>query len=335
MPDLKSAFFSLSAEKVIQAVEDASKKSKPNTRPTGRVLALNSLENRVYEIEYEDHSKAVAKFYRPNRWSSDQILDEHEFIDRLKEIEIPVVAPLDLSESKQLNLISDSLGVTEDGIYFAIFPKVRGRLLDELQESQLQTLGRYLARIHHLGTEWLAEYRLEINSDTYLKKPVEILYDSPLMDENIKAHYLKLAEELLKEASLRLESRPLISCHGDCHLGNVLWEDESAFLLDFDDMMLAPAVQDIWMVVRGRDKQATKDRETLLQAYEQMYSFDHSELSLIEPLRAIRIIYYSAWISQRWDDPSFPKAFPSYGKPEYWNSEMQSLYEIRDLLSLA
>jgi Ser/Thr protein kinase RdoA (MazF antagonist) len=330
---LKESFFALTSAKVLDAVEAALAEEKPGLRPTGRMMALNSLENRVYEIEYEDGSFVVAKFYRPHRWSADQILDEHEFLDRCDEIEIPVVCPFSLADSKlSKSAGGETLCETEEGIYFAVFPKVKGRLRDELSQKQLETLGRFLARLHQVGRDWTPEHRLEITNDLYLKQPIEFLLGSDFLDANFKPHYERAAREFLDLAQNRLSSAKLIATHGDCHLGNVLWDGEAPFLMDFDDSLLAPAVQDLWMVVRGRDEQAQKDKEAFLRGYEQMADFDYAELQLIEVLRGIRIIYYSAWIGRRWDDPSFPSAFPQYGSPEYWRSELESLTEILQLL---
>lgn len=332
--DLKRHFFELTTDKVLNAVEAVMAAEKLGARPTGRVLALNSLENRVFEIEYDDHSYVVAKFYRPHRWSQDQIEDEHEFLIRLEEVEIPVVAPFEL-ESTQDFWISpniETLSKTDNGIFFAVFPKVKGRLTDELKASQLETLGRYLGRLHTVGREWQARYRLSIDSEYFLDDSLRTLSKSSFLSGNFRAYYLQVANDFLKIAKQRLTGIEKITLHGDCHLGNVLWNGEAPFLLDFDDAMLGPPVQDIWMVVRNRGEEAQKSLEHLLKGYEQMASFDHQDLSLIEVLRGIRILYYSAWIERRWDDPSFQRAFPLFSQPDYWQKEIEALRECYELL---
>ncbi len=326
-------FFELSPAKIVDAVEAAMAFEKPGVRASGRAMALNSLENRVYQIEFDDGSEVVAKFYRPGRWSEDQILDEHEFLDILKEQEIPVVSPYSLSSSSMyLDTQNDTLMRLKDGIFFAVFPRVKGRLCDELQVSQLETLGRYLARVHELGEAWIAEHRLSIDSDFFLKDPLDDLENSGFLNTAIGKHYLQMAQSIYEKARTRLRAASKITVHGDCHLGNVLWQGEAAFLMDFDDMMIAPRVQDLWMVVRGRDEIALKAREAFIRGYEQMAHFPYEELSLIEVLRGVRVIYYSAWIARRWGDPAFSKAFAHFGSESYWRSEVEALSEILELL---
>jgi Ser/Thr protein kinase RdoA (MazF antagonist) len=208
---------------------------------------------------------------------------------------------------------------------------VRGRLLDELSTTQLETLGRYLGRIHNVGKTWPLKHRLKLSVEDWGWKPMEFILKSKFIDASTKSHYEKIVQEFLTRAEKLLSKAKYISVHGDCHLGNTLWDGESPFFLDFDDMMLAPPVQDIWMILRGRDEETLKQREILLSTYEQMNEFDYETLSLIEPLRGLRIIHYSGWIARRWDDPSFPNAFPSFGSPSYWRSEMEALQEVLQL----
>ena len=331
--DLKHSFFKLTTDRVLDAVEAAMALEKPGVRATGQVIALNSLENRVYQIEFDDRSFVVAKFYRPGRWSEDQIAEEHRFLLKLLEVEIPVVAPFRLKDSPLSKLTQQpTLARSQDKILFAVFPKVRGRLLDELSEIQLQTLGRYVGRLHNIGSQWPAKHRLKMSADLFGLAPLESICQSPFIDPQSKAHYRQAAEKVIAHAENKLKGVPMIALHGDCHLGNTLWSGDAPFFLDFDDMMTAPAVQDIWMIIRGRDDEARKQRETLLAAYEQMFAFDYSTLSLIEPLRGLRIIHYSAWIAKRWDDPSFPQAFPQFGTPGFWRDDTQALNEICDLI---
>lgn len=327
-------FYSLTADKVIDSVERAMLVEKKGARATGRALALNSLENRVYEIEFEDHSFVVAKFFRPGRWTSAQILEEHAFLKRLSDAEVPVVNPFKLCESDLGKLVGENtLAKTTDGIFFCVFPKVRGRLSDELSKSQLETLGRYLGRVHQIGRAYKHKVRKAFSLEAWVGESLEYLLKSKFLDAHSRPHYERQVLEFLKLAKLLFKNVEMISVHGDCHLGNVLWQGEAPYLLDFDDTMLAPAVQDIWMVVRGRDALAETQREELLTGYEQMCEFDYSQLKLIEILRGARIIHYSAWIARRFEDPSFLQAFPIFGSQGYWRSEMDSLIEICDLLN--
>jgi Ser/Thr protein kinase RdoA (MazF antagonist) len=318
---------------VLDAVEEAMGLLKPGVRATGRIMALNSLENRVYEVEFEDQSQVVAKFYRPGRWTEEQISEEHVFLQKLEEAEIPVVVPLELQDGKHSKRLEQpTLAQSTNGIYFAVFPKVKGRLIDEFSKTKLETIGRYLARIHQVGKNWEPKHRLVMSVDEFGDRPFEFLMNSDFMDENFKAHYRNTAEHFLDLAEAKLENVHHQAVHGDCHLGNTLWNGEAPFFIDFDDLVIAPPVQDVWMILRGRDEETILQRETMLKAYEQMHHFNHDDLDLIEPLRGLRILYYSAWIAQRWEDPSFPKAFPDFGSPTYWNEEIQALNEICHLI---
>jgi Ser/Thr protein kinase RdoA (MazF antagonist) len=313
-------FFRLTPEAILDAVEAIVQKQHPGLRATGRALALNSLENRVYDVELDDNSHIVTKFYRPGRWTPEQIREEHAFLFALEEAEIPVVAPWRID--------GESLFLSE-GIWFTIFPKVKGRLIDELDPERLKTLGRYIGRIHNVGEHFEFKYRLDLNAESWGWKPLDYLLDSGLIDEVYRARYQMVCEHLINEAEAALEGIPTLALHGDCHLGNTLWQLDSPFFLDFDDAMTAPAVQDIWMVIRGRDEHAERDRKILLEGYEAFRPFDYSTLDLIEPLRALRMIHYSAWIARRWDDPAFKKAFPLFATPRYWEEEIQALQEMQ------
>jgi Ser/Thr protein kinase RdoA (MazF antagonist) len=316
-------FFRLTPEAILDAVDEILHAAEPGLRTTGTAMALNSLENRVYDLELEDDSHIVTKFYRPGRWSREQIQEEHDFLFALAESEIPVVAPWSVG--------GESLFETPDGMLFTIFPKVRGRLLDELDPERLRTLGRYIGRIHNVGERFTFRHRLRLSAENWGWKSLDYLLDSGLVDEVYRARYEMVCEHLLGRAGQALNGLPGIALHGDCHLGNTLWQQDSPFFLDFDDAMTAPAVQDIWMVVRGRGPEAERDRALLLEGYEKFRPFDHATLRLIEPLRALRMIHYSAWIARRWDDPAFKKAFPLFATPRYWEEEIQALQEIQAL----
>ncbi len=323
-PELRQSFFSLSPDLILNSVENALQKKHPGLRTTGRSFALNSLENRVYEIGIEEEimgeKSIVAKFYRPGRWSREQILEEHQFLKELKEAEIPVIVPL------------QELHQTEDGILFTLFPKVRGRLKDELQPEELRQLGRFLGKIHSVGARFESQFRQKLTLDTYGRQSLKTLIDSPFLNENIAPYYEKTCLNLFQIIEQRMENIFTQSIHGDFHVGNVLWNESGPFILDFDDMLTGPPVQDLWMIAKGRGEEDLQLREELLQGYEMMRDFDRSTLSLVEPLRALRMIHYSAWISRRWDDPSFSRMFTQFTTQQYWNEELEALNEILELV---
>lgn len=319
---IQEDFFSLTPTSVLDSVEDVMQREEPDLRATGRALALNSLENRVYDIELDDSSHVITKFYRPGRWSREQIQEEHDFLFSLDELEIPVVAPLLID--------GESVFEQPSGILFTLFPKVKGRLRDELDKDQLLTMGRYLGRIHNL--EFPFQYRWKINVENWALEPLDYLLHSDFLLKDYRPRYEQIVETIAELAHPLLTSKPTIAVHGDCHLGNTLWQQDAPFFLDFDDAVMAPAVQDLWMIVRGRDALAIEQRETILEGYEVFRPFDRSSLNLIEPLRALRMIHYSAWIARRWTDPSFPKVFPLFGTSKYWEEEIQSLQEILSLM---
>ncbi|MBI3557734.1 MAG: serine/threonine protein kinase [Deltaproteobacteria bacterium] len=319
-------FFTLTPERILGAVERALGSDKTGVRATGRCLALNSMENRVYELEMDDESRVVTKFYRPGRWTREMILEEHGFLAELIEAEIPAVAPLPLTNSS-------TLAESEDGIFFAVFPKVRGRIVQELDDARLQQVGRLLARLHNIGASRAARHRLALTPATYGRKSLEFLDASGMIDHQLRARYRNVVEAILTAIEPQFANVPSFRVHGDCHLGNVLWQENAAFFLDFDDMVMAPAVQDVWLIVRGRDEEAQRQREVLIRSYESMREFDRSALRLIEPLRALRIMHYSAWIARRWEDPTFKNAFPDFGSYKYWFEELAELDEQLRLVS--
>ncbi|MCO5143044.1 MAG: serine/threonine protein kinase [Oligoflexia bacterium] len=316
--NLKHDFFSLTPSSILDCIDDVLKIEDPNARTSGRALALNSLENRVYDIELEDDFSVVAKFYRPGRWTEDQIYEEHSFLFQLDEKEIPVVCPFTFS--------GESVFKTPEGILFSLFPKVKGRLLDELDTEQLKTMGRYLARIHNIGEMHPFKFRLKMNADSWGKEPLQYLNKTGVLGEYEK-RYNFLAHSLIEMAQDFFTKTTSISLHGDCHLGNCLWEAQSPYFIDFDDCVLGPSVQDLWMISRGRGEESEKERDCILSGYEVFRAFDRSQLKAIELLRNLRVLYYSAWIAKRWDDPAFELAFPTFKSPRYWEEEIQCFQE--------
>lgn len=326
-------FYQLTPERILTAVETL------GARCSGRFYALNSMENRVYQVETETAPEPgqepvsrweawrVAKFYRPGRWSRRQIEEEHLFIHELFKDDIPVIPPLRFPGGEETLRLAQGMN-----IWFAVWPRVGGRTLDELNDDQLVRLGRTIARLHITGLRNPGNSRLILNADTYGRESLDYLLRHDYLPENMRPRFKELIESVCGLCDQYLKGVPLQRVHGDLHGGNILWDRERCVLVDFDDMVKAPCVQDIWLVVPGRDSQALRRREVLLSGYEQMKSFDRTQLSLIESLRALRIIHFNAWIARRWEDPAFKHHFPAFGTLEYWRDQLIALEEQLGLL---
>lgn len=310
---MSDLFFGLTPDWVIRAVEAA------GFEPTGHTLALHCLENRVYSLRLEDGSYVVAKFYRPERWSKEAILEEHHFLFELKEAEIPVVAPIVFEDGQSLHDV--------EGISYAVWPRVGGRSPDELSDQQVEILGRLLARIHHVGAVRPAKHRRTLDAGSYAREPLAFLLAKGFLPPRIAPRYRAVVEKIAKLYEGRVRGVPLHRIHGDCHLGNLLFGREGWFFVDFDDFVTGPAVQDIWLLVPGRDEEAARQRELFIEAYQQFRPFDPLWLTLVEPLRAFRYIHYAAWIARRWHDPAFPGVFPHFNTEQYWERETIDLEE--------
>jgi Ser/Thr protein kinase RdoA (MazF antagonist) len=297
--------------------------------PTGALFPLNSYENRVYEIGVEDHEPIVAKYYRPGRWSVEAIAEEHMFIDACAVAEIPVVAPLPLQQHvSQLNTI----GQTGE-LFYTFYPKFRGREHQEITNEDRQWLGRTLARLHNVGEFFKTKHRLHLTPETYGYESLDFILDQPFLPDDI----LDSLETCLVQ-SLELlepyfyESLPMIAVHGDCHPGNILWNPEGPHLLDFDDMIIAPPVQDLWMLFNGDAAEVEEQRNAFFDGYETFREFDYDTFVLTEPLRTLRMIRYAAWIGQRYEEAAFQRAFPYYQERRYWEEFLLSIKEQISLL---
>ena len=309
--------FALTPDRVLDAVEVG------GLRCTGRCLPLRAFENRVYEVELEDERRLVVKFYRPGRWSRETILDEHAFLADLTAAEVPAVAPIDLGIGGTLSEI--------EGIYYAAFPRVRGRSLDELDAENRRRIGRTIGRMHAVGASREAPHRPRLDVERYISEPLEILMASGFIPEGLAPRYRDVAVRIADAAAKALLTARVQRIHGDLHWGNILWTPDP-LLVDFDDCLVGPPVQDLWLLARGNSEEARKLREDLLEGYELFREFDRSTLALCEPLRAMRIIYMSGWIARRWDDPSFPVAFPTFRDHRYWMHEYEALIGIAEAL---
>jgi Ser/Thr protein kinase RdoA (MazF antagonist) len=293
-------------------------------RCTGRCLPLRAFENRVYEVELEDGRRLVVKFHRPGRWSRETILDEHDFLAELAAAELPVVPPLDLGTGSTLGEI--------DGIFYSAFPKVRGRIMDELDAERRRLIGRTIGRVHAVGAARDAPHRPRLSVSRYIAEPLEALAAGAFMPDNLLPRYRDVAVRIGRATAPLLAKATSQRIHGDLHWGNVLWTADGPVLVDFDDMLVGPPVQDLWLLARGDSEDARREREDLLAGYELFREFDRSTLALAEPLRALRIVYMSGWIARRWDDPAFPAAFPTFRQANYWMSEYEELVAIAETL---
>lgn len=286
-------------------------------RCTGRFFALHALENRVYDIEMEEGPHVIVKFYRPGRWRRETIQAEHDFLKALEENEIPVVAPLRDENGQSIFETS--------GVMFALFPKRPGRLEPELTKEQLTRLGRFLARLHNVGATVKAAPRLRLDPQTYGRDPLKFLRDGKFIPLELASRFATIVSQICDTIAPRFEAVRYVLLHGDCHSGNILWNRDDPYFIDFDDMLYAPPVQDLWMLTGGDDEYGKERREIVLEAYEQIRRFDLTTLRLIEPLRALRMIHFSAWIARRWEDSAFKLSFPDFGTERYWQEQIEAL----------
>jgi Ser/Thr protein kinase RdoA (MazF antagonist) len=307
-------FFHLTPDSIIKALEES------GFSPTGQFLQLNSLENRVYSLMLDDGSHVVTKFYRPGRWTSDQIREEHEFIKDLDDAEVPVCSPLVLANG--------STFMQSSGIYFAVWKRTGGRIPDEFSDSMLMMIGRLIARLHNVGGVRASKFRVKMNSENFIMRPFQFLVEKGFLSANIIPRFEKCVKDATHALNCALEGVPLFRIHGDCHWGNLLHNGDRFFFLDFDDFVTGPAVQDIWMIAPAVDARGIVQREVLLEGYRQFRPFEARWLNAVNPLRAARYINYAAWIARRIDDPSFKTVFPNFGTEEYWERETSDLEMI-------
>lgn len=315
----RDQFYRLTPDEIIDAVIGV------GLEPSGHISQLNSMENRVFDLRLENGSHVVSKFYRPGRWSRTQILEEHDFLSELAGAEIPALAPL--------RLRGESL-FERDGIFFALWPRTGGREPEELSEIDLQILGRLLARLHNAGASQAYRARPVFDAQRFIHEPLRLLAEKKFLPAKFAAEYGELAESIGTFYESFAGDLPLLRIHGDLHKGNILNGSEGWFLLDFDDSLTGPAVQDVWMLFPGGDASAHA-RSVFLTAYREFREFSDSWLSLTEVLRAMRIVHYSAWIARRFDDPSFTAAFPDFASDTYWEEEIRILREIVSTLGVA
>jgi Ser/Thr protein kinase RdoA (MazF antagonist) len=316
---LTSSFASLTPEMVLDALDFLGFASD------GRLLALNSYENRVYQIGMEEGPPVVAKFYRAGRWSDAAIIEEHAFVSELAEKEIPVVPPMEI-DGATLHHFKE--------FRIAVFPKHGGRAPELDAPGTLEWMGRFIGRIHACGSIKIFHAREALNIETFGEGPSSFLLGGEFIPRELSETYRSVVRQSLdgvRRCYERAGTVKSIRLHGDCHGGNVLWTDAGPHFVDFDDSRTGPAIQDLWMLLSGDRAEMTKQLADVLAGYEDFFDFDPRELHLIEALRTLRLIYYSAWLARRWDDPAFPAAFPWFNTQRYWQDR---ILELREQIAL-
>lgn len=294
-------------------------------RGDGRLLALGSYENRVYQAWCEEEAPVVVKFYRPARWTDAQILEEHAFVAELAAREIPVVAPL-AHDGRTLH--------AHAGFRFAVYPRRGGRAPELDRREVLEWLGRFLARIHVVGASARFAHRPPLDIASFGDAPRDYLISHDWLPSDLREVYAGVSAQALdgvRRAFERAGDFASLRLHGDCHPGNVLWTVDGPHFVDFDDTRSGPAVQDLWMLLSGQRESMEWQLAGVLRGYEQFRPFDRRELHLVEALRTLRLLHYAAWIGQRWDDPAFPAAFPWFGTQRYWQDR---ILELREQIAL-
>ena len=319
MTDTPHPYAALTPDVALDALD------RTGLKADGRLLALNSYENRVYQMGVEDAPPVVVKFYRPGRWSDAAILEEHAYTQALAEREIPVVAPLAL-QAATLH--------AHAGFRFAVYPKQGGRMPEFDRVETLQWMGRFLGRIHAVGATQAFAHRPTLDLDSFGTASRDFLREGAWLPPDLKPAWDSVVEHALQSAAhcyARAGAVKPIRLHGDCHAGNVLWTDAGPHFVDFDDSRMGPAVQDLWMLLSGEREQQQAQLGEILDGYEDFMDFDPRELHLVEALRTLRLIHHAAWLARRWDDPAFPAAFPWFNTQQYWQAR---ILELREQIAL-
>lgn len=307
-------FATLTPDLVLDAVESLGFLSD------ARVLALNSYENRVYQVGIEGETPLIAKFYRPARWSDAAIREEHAFSFELAEHEVPVVAPI-LQGGESL--------FEHAGFRFALFPRRGGRAPEPGDLDQLYRFGQLLGRMHAIGASRPFAHREALTVDNFGHESLATLLEGNFVPRSLLPAYESVARDLLArlDALFAGIDYTSIRLHGDCHPGNLLYRDERFHVVDLDDCRMGPAVQDLWMLLAGERQERLLQLAELIDGYQEFHDFAPRELALIEGLRSLRLMHYSAWLARRWDDPAFPMSFPWFGSERYWGEQILMLRE--------
>ena len=308
-------------------------------RGDGRLLQLNSYENRVFQVYLEDGRAVVAKFYRPGRWSDAQILEEHAYTAELAAAEVPVSAPWPLTtdDSSRFAAQTRTRGPTlahfdtpTGGYRFSVSARLAGRAPELEDADTLEWIGRFVGRMHAIGTTRRFEHRIALTPQTFGHDNRDWLLEHGFIPPDAEPGWRAVSEEAIHAVQAAFD-RPraprTLRLHGDCHLGNVLWAADGPHFVDLDDAATGPAMQDLWMLLSGDRSAMSRQLAAVLEGYETFMDFDRRELTLIEPLRTLRILHHSAWIAKRWGDPAFPVAFPWFESPSYWAEQTSQLRE--------
>lgn len=316
MQDNSQPFYQLTPDTVMDAVESR------GYLCDGRILALNSYENRVYQVGIEDETPLIAKFYRPNRWSDKQIQEEHQLCFELDEQELPVVAPLRNEKGESLFRFQD--------YRFSLYPRRGGRAPELSDPDHLYRLGQTLGRFHLVGGARPFQSRPALDIQTYGLNSIELI-GGEFIPSSLREAYLSLTSDLITSIERCYAAAGdvrQIRVHGDCHGGNILWRDDTPNFVDFDDARMAPAVQDLWMLLTGDDRQQQQlQLAEVVEGYNEFADFDPRELHLVEALRTLRMLHYSAWLARRWEDPAFPRNFTWFNTERYWGEHILQLRE--------
>lgn len=310
----------LTPDRVLDAIESQGYLSD------ARILALNSYENRVYQVGIEEGTPIIVKFYRPGRWSKEQIMEEHTFSHELYDMEFPIVPPLKNDAGETLHEF--------EGFQFSLFER-KGGYPPELDNlDHLLILGRCMGRIHQMGAAKIFEHRPAISLQRYGTDNVKWILDNDFIPKPLLPAYETLSRDILnKLKAIESQYQPeLIRVHGDAHCGNILWRDDNPHFVDFDDTAMAPAIQDLWMFLSGDRANQTLQLSELLEGYNEFYDFNPVELNLVEYFRTLRLINYSGWLAKRWKDPAFPMAFPWFNSERYWSDHILELREQMAIL---
>ncbi len=292
----------------------------------GRLLALNSYENRVYQVGQDDGPPVIAKFYRPGRWNDAAILEEHAFTRELAAREIPVVPPLALENGATLH--------AHEGYRFAVYPRRGGRMPEFDRSDTLEWMGRFIGRIHAVGAMEPFVHRPALDIASFGEESRDFLLAGGWLPADLQPAWQSVMDQALELAGhcfARAGAFSRLRLHGDCHAGNVLWTDDGPHFVDFDDSRTGPAVQDLWMLLSGDRENQVRQLADILAGYEDFREFDPRELHLVEALRTLRLVHHAAWLARRWDDPAFPAAFPWFNTQHYWQ---ERILELREQIAL-